>query len=179
MATITESPFANIYLKVMERLALMVPELRYIDQDLGQLENYTTRPAVSFPCGLIEVDEFDFSEVGNELRQIGEGVVMIRLGYPAFNPANNLAPAAVREKALEYYNIEQKIYQALHGWCADGFSRLLRRKSKREERDDTIKVRVMVFAASFDDDTAKPVYAKIPRPDAIISNNLLTEITTP
>lgn len=174
MATETNSPFANLYLKVMARLLEQVPELRYIDQDMGQLEHYEIRPAVSFPCALIEVDEFDFSEVGSQLRQIGEGFVIIRLGTPAFSPANNLAPAAVREKALDYYNVEEKIYQALHGWNADGFSKLLRRKSKREERNDTIKVRVMVFATSFDDDTAQPVYTKLPRPAAIINNNLTT-----
>lgn len=158
------SPFSNLYLKTLARLTETVPELHYIDQDLGQLENYGQRPPVSWPCVLLEVDEFDFSDIQNGTTQLGEGFLIVRLAYPAYSASNNLAPEAVRLKALEYYDLEQKIHEALHGWSSDGFSKLLRRKSKLERRDDDIRVRVIPYATSFTDDTTKPVRQSVARP---------------
>jgi hypothetical protein len=137
---------------------------------LGQLEHYEGRPPVSWPCALIDVDGFDFSDVGGDNEQIGEGFLIIRLGVPAYSPANNLAPGVVRLKALEYYNIEQKIQVALHGWRTEGFSKLLRRKSTLEDRNDPVRVRVIPYAVSFDDDTTKPHTTKVQRPPAIVGN---------
>jgi hypothetical protein len=163
----TSSPFANLYLKVMARLTAMVPELRYIDQDLGQLEHYEIRPAVSFPCVLIDVDAFDFSDTSSN-SQVGEGMLKIRLGVQAYSAANNLAPASVQLKALEYYELEQKIHEALHGWRDEGFSKLLRRKSVLEDRNDPIRVRVIPYAVTFDDSTTATKYTTVARPEATI-----------
>lgn len=164
MSVETISPFANLYLKVMARIKEKVPEVRYIDQDLGQLEHYDIRPAVSFPCVLVDVDSFTFSEAG-QIKQIGEGMLIIRLGVPAFSSSNNLAPDAVRLKALEYYLIEEKIHEALHGWSDTGFSRLLRRASKLEERNDpSIRVRVIPYAVSTEQDIKKVSIHSRPEP---------------
>lgn len=168
MPTETTSPFANLFLKVKARLKDQVPELKYIDQDLGQLENYGTKPPVSWPCALIEVDEFEFSDVGGYNQQIGDGFLIVRLANPSYSPTSNITPAQVTLKGLEYYDLEQKIYVALHGWSEAGFSKLLRRRSKKEERNDNVRVRVIPFAVSFDDDTAAPVKRIVARPPATV-----------
>lgn len=170
----TTSPFANIYLKIVDRLAAQVPELRYIDQDFGQLENYTMKPPVIWPCALIELGEFDFDDMAGKNMQHGEGLVLIRFATEAWSPSNNLTTAAIREKALRYYEIEQKIHVALHGWRDTGFSKLLRRKAVKEQRDDTnIRVRVLGYATSFEDDTTMPVTNTIPRPGVTIGTNVV------
>jgi len=167
------SPFGNIYLSLMARLQEQVPELKYIDQDLGQLENYEVRPAVQMPCALIDIGEFDFDDMAGKNMQHGEGLVLVRVAVDPFSASGNLAPEAVREKALSYYDIEQKVYVALHGWRTTGFSKLLRRKSVKEIRDDKFRVKALAFATSFEDDTASPVMITIPRPPVTIGSDVV------
>lgn len=170
----TTSPFANLYLKLVDRLTAEVPELRYIDQDYGQLENYTLRPPVSFPCLLIEMGDFDFEDLGGTNMQTASGLLLMRLAGEAWSASNNLSTGQIMEKALEYYDLEQKIYVALHGWRAEGFSRLLRRKAVKEQRDDTnVRVRVLAYEWGFQDDTASPVKVAIARPEPIIVTDII------
>lgn len=151
-----------------------VPDLRYIDQDLGQLENYTIRPSVSFPCALLELGEFDFDDFAGMNTQHGHGMVLIRLAIEAWSPANNLAAQQIRETALSYYDIEQKIHLALHGWRATGFSKLLRRKAVKEQRDDTnLRVRILAYTTSFEDETTRPVTTTIPRPALNLNEDII------
>lgn len=159
-----ESPFANLYESVAERIKTKVPGIKYIDQDLGQLENYGLRPAVSFPCVLTDSDEFEYSDAGNEAIQLADGFLIIRLGIPAWSSSAKFSPAGVREKALEYFEVEQQIVKALHHWAPTGFSKLQRRKARTEKREDDIRVRIIVFAVQFSDMSCVPVRTTIPRP---------------
>ena len=167
MATETTSPFANLFLKIRARLMDKVPELRYIERDLGQLE-VPNRPPVSWPCALITVDEFEFSDIGGNQAQTGDGFVIIRLGLASYSSATNLTPDNVTLKALEYFDLEQKIHLALHGWRDEGFSKLLRRKSKQEQREDNLMVRVIPYAVSFEDYTTGTKTTKATRPGPVI-----------
>lgn len=165
-----ESPFANLYESIMQRIKDKVPQIKYIDQDLGQLENYDLRPAVAFPCSLIDTDEFEFSEQGNEPRQIGDGFIVIRMGVPAWSSSAGITPSGVREKALEYYEIEHSIFKALHYWSPDGFSKLLRRKVRTEKRDDGIRVRIIVFQVVYTDSSCVKMKTLAPKPEARIGS---------
>ena len=162
------SPFGNLYQGVVERLTAQVPAIRYIDQDLGQLENYDVRPPVSWPCCLLDIDEFDFTEMENTQNQMGVGLVICRIGLVKYTESNNLVPENIRENALQYFEIEQMVYTALHGWSPDGFTRLLRRKAKTEKRDDDIRVRIVPFAISFKDASAAPQRTSVHRPPVIL-----------
>lgn len=163
MSIETTSPFGNLFLKVQSRLKDQVPEL-WVDQDLGQLEHFEMRPAVNFPCALIDVDDFTFTDNSSNTQQ-GLGMLKIRLAVAAYSPSNNAAPNDVKLKALGYYDIEQKIQKALHGWKDEGFSKLLRRKSKTELRNDNIRVRQIAYATSIDDDSCKPVRTTVATPN--------------
>jgi len=166
------SPFANLHNALIERITLMVPEIRYIAQDMGQLEHYEIRPPVSWPCCLIDVgDDFNFSDVAGTFKQQADGLIMFRLGMVKYTDSNNLVPANIRENALQYFEIEQKLFVALHGWAPAGFGRLLRRKSTKELREDDILVRRVPFAISFTDESAKPVKTTIARPGINVGIN--------
>lgn len=167
------SPFGNLYLSIMDRLVAEVAALRYIDQDLGQLDNYDIRPAVSFPCALIDISDFESDDMAGKNMQHAEGLVIITLGFDPFSASNSLAPGDVRLKALEYYDIEQAVHVALHGWRNEGFSKLLRRKAIKEGREDKFRVRKIAYATSFEDDTTMPVLASLPRPEPFIGKDVL------
>ena len=154
------SPFALMFIEISDRLKTMVPDLRYINQDIGQLEYYESRPSVSFPCVLIDFEGFTFTEEG-ELSQIAEGDVKIRLAHAPFSDASNLVPDVVRDKALTYYDIEWLVFKALHGWQGDSFGALMRKSANTEKREDNYRVREIVFSTSFQDNSAGNNYQPV------------------
>lgn len=164
------SPEANLYTAIIERITAEVPEIRYIDLDLGQLENYEIRPAVAWPCMLIDLDESKYSDAGSKLHQLADCMITIRLGVVKYTDSNNLTPTNIRPNALKYFELENKVFKALHGWAAPGFNRLLRVGGGTEKRDDDIRVRVSRYSYTFTDTTAEPVRQSVPRPDPSINN---------
>lgn len=165
------SPFANLYDEILQKIKTDVPEVRYINQDVGQLENYELRPPVSWPCVLMDVDEFTYSQMQHEQGQIADGIITIRLGLVQYTQSDNLVPDNIRPNALAYYEVEDKLVQKLHGWAPDGWSRLIRVKSVTERRDDDIRVRVIQFATSCTYTLSK-IKTLVPRPGSIISPSL-------
>lgn len=154
------SPFANIYLSIMARIKTKVPAVRYVNQDLGQLENYnpsTGRPAVTFPCALIDFDNFAADDLTHSVQEL-EGDVIIRIALDTWSNASSLNDATTRSNALAYYDVEHEVYRALHGYCpgnADDCGYLTRTATSTEKREDPIRVRVMRFKLRFKDDSAE------------------------
>ena len=158
------SPFAQLYNAVLLRLKEKAPLLKYIEQDFQQLENYKIRPAVAWPCALIEIDNFAFSDAGNDLKQMASGLLQVRIGQVAYSPSSGYGIQDVRDEALKFYETEQQVYAALHGYNPPGFSKLLRRNTATEMRNDDMRVRVMRFEINFEDTTAAPVRTKLNTP---------------
>lgn len=158
---------AKLFEAILKRIQEQVPEVRYINQDLGQLENYEIRPAVSWPCVLLDFDDFDFSDAGNDLVQVGEGFVQVRVGLVQYSQSDNLVPDNIRANSLKYFDVADRINKALHGWAPEGCSRLLRRKSVTEKRDDDIRVKILRYAVSYKEKIS-PDKLSAPRPNAIV-----------
>jgi len=159
------SPEALLYQALIEHIQAEVPEIKYIEQDLGQLENYDLRPAVSWPCLLIDMDGAKFSDAGNDNHQLADCLLSFRLGLVKYTNDNSLTPTNIRAKALSYFELENKLFKALHAWAPQGFGALLRRETATERRDDDIRVRVSKYIFSYTDTTAAPVRTTIPRPN--------------
>lgn len=155
------TPFASLLTAIQERLKQQVPSIRWIDQDYGQLEYYETRPAVDWPCVLVDFDNFQFEEAGDNL-QFANGNVVVRLAFTPFSNTSNITPDQWKEKGLSYYEIEWAIYKALHGWKPneekeDGhYGYMLRLSSDNEKREDSIRVRRLVYGITFEDYNACP-----------------------
>lgn len=166
----TTSPFANLYLNTVDRLKEKAPLLRYIEQDLGQMENYPEggKPPVSFPCALIEIDDTAFDEIG-ELGQLGEGILQVRVCQPSYSAANSLAPVEVRKTALNFYETEQQVHLALHGWAKDNVRKMIRISTKLEKRHDEYRVRILRYKFGMEDYSAEPIKVIIARPPVEIN----------
>jgi len=147
------SIFANMYLEIIERIKVKVPEIKYINQDFGQIDNYEERPPVSFPCLLIDFESFGFSDMGSNC-QIAEGTVKLRLATAPFSNQSSITPDIVQAKAMAYYELETKLYQALHGWQGNVFGYLMREGVETEKREDELRVRAISFSTCFQDNSA-------------------------
>lgn len=168
------SLLAQFYLDLTAHLKTAVPALKWIDQDFGQLEIYEYRPSVNFPCVLVD---FAAAQFENQSRLVQSGVVniTIRLGFAPFSQSYAEAPLSVKEKALEYYDIEQAVYRALQGWqpvnAGERYVQpLMRVSSQTEQRVSAsgaqdasgLRVRIITFSTAFDDLSAMPTVTKHP-----------------
>ncbi|TAN18814.1 MAG: hypothetical protein EPN37_04440 [Chitinophagaceae bacterium] len=148
------SPFVNLFYALQAQIQSLVPAIRWIDQEMGQLEHYTERPPVSWPCVLIDFDGWSFENMGRNC-QTAEGDIILRLGFAPFSYSNQLSP--VKDAALAFYDVEFSLHQALHDWQPGGFSHLTRLTANTEKRHDAIRVRMLRYHTAFEDYSTQPV----------------------
>jgi len=138
----------EIYTAIMARLKKMIPELRWIDIDEGQLEYYKERPAITFPCVLIDIELVKCTGL-HENAQICEANVGIRVvqNLPA-SRTNSVATASVRDTALDRYRFVEGVFLSLQSW-GNGFNPLSRQSQKKEKREDGLFVCRIDFQTQF------------------------------
>lgn len=162
----------NVFLAIQGRLATL-PELKFIDQDLGQLEideQGERESPVAFPCALTDFIELRYTD-NSKNQQQGEGVLEVRIALLAYTAATHYYKNTHKLKALGFWNVEHRVNKVLHGWSDDRyFNPLSRISSSTERRKDNIRVRVIRYNFGFVDNTAIPVPAQtVPRPDLEVS----------
>jgi len=155
------SPFANIFLALQQRIQTEVSSITYIDQDLGQLKP-NTRPPVSWPCVLIDFEDFNFDNMGDNV-QVANGIVVLRLGFAPYSNTGSATPSPYLEQALGYYDIEWALHQAIQGWSpADDYGHLIRTNALTQKRPDNYRVRELRYSLTFQDYSTKPLRQYVP-----------------
>lgn len=189
------SPFAILFRAIQLRLNEITdtdenPIFRSIDQDLMQLEDASrgvNRPPVSWPCALIDIDDANFENMG-ENTQSAVINICIRIGFPPFSSTEMKTPDTYKNKALYYYDLEQAVIESFHGWSpstvaitdditadlSDIFGHFIRTRVVREDRNDLIRVRNIMFTLGMDDYSTLRQITYIPA-----SINLSTSINIP
>ncbi len=149
------SPFANIFLALRQRIQAEVSAIKYIDQDLGQLKP-ATRPPVSWPCVLIDFEDFSFDNMADNV-QTAKGVVIIRLGFAPLSNTGTATPGLYLQQALGYYDLEWSLHLALQGWSPhDDYGRFIRTSAVTQRRPDNYRVRELRYSIAFEDYSTKP-----------------------
>jgi hypothetical protein len=150
------SIYGQLLMALQNRITTAVPDVKWVDQDLGQLDIEGERPAVLFPCVLIDFSSSQYSDLLNNVQRADSCTVQLRLGFAPYSPSQAGAPESVREQSLGYYEVEKRVYQALQGWAPEsGICDVLTRTTDGSElREDTLRVRRMLFTTTFDDHSA-------------------------
>lgn len=161
MPTPLDNYFGQLLIELSDYIKTKVPEIKWIDQDFGQLKNFEYRPEVSFPAVLIDFGNTAYSELAG-LSQLGEPTVIIRLAYAPFSQSYQAAPMNVRQKAVAYYALEQKLYNVVQGWFNDFTNPLIRIGADTDSQyeDIGLRVRVLTFVTSYEDHSAMPMNDK-------------------
>lgn len=159
------SPFANIFSALQQRIITQVPEIIFIEHDFGQLEDYSNgRPPVAFPCALIDFQNWTFENMG-ENAQRAEGDVVIKLGYAKHGQTHNATPNQWREAAMEYYETEWKLNKALHGYTpGNDYGYLTRTTETKENRPLGVRIKTITYRLAFEDYSAMPDQEMIAKP---------------
>lgn len=148
------SPFANIFLALQQHIHDSVTDLKYIDRDLGQLKA-SARPPVSWPCLLIDFEDFDFENLGENV-QTAKGTVVLRLGFAPFSNSSQVTPSPYLQQAIGYYDMEWELHKTIQGWApGNEFGSLIRTSTTTQKRTDAYRVRELRYSIAFEDYSAK------------------------
>lgn len=146
-----EAIFSKLFKDIQEVIKTKVPEIRFTEQNFGQYADVDFRSTVSFPCALIDFPDTSYSGLQGSI-QIGKAIVNITLLFSPYSQSHSLAPDAIKNKALEYYEIEDKAVKALQGWKSDYCTDLERTNSKSLNRNEIgLRVREINFVTEFED----------------------------
>jgi hypothetical protein len=158
-----QSPLSKLYISVIDRFKAVLPSIRFITQDLGQLEFYDSKPPVSWPCALIDVGELVFEEALNNM-QIANATITVRLALTTYSDVSSLSTDQVRELGLKFYELEHEVCAALHNWQPphDELGVLVRTASNTEKRDDNIRVRQITFSITMQYDSTNIAPTTLP-----------------
>lgn len=145
--------FSQILLDLQKRISTEVPEIQFIDQDLGQLGQVgdNGRPPISYPAVLIDFPDSDYTNLADGA-QLGAVPVSFQLIFDNYSQTWHKAPEPVRKKGFEYLNTEQKLHNCLQNWHEKYFTPLMRTKVKSQNNNDLgLRVRQLVYTTEYED----------------------------
>lgn len=123
-----------------------IEELKYIDEDWGQLDYYSPNMPVKWPCCLIDIQSGQFTNVSKDFnkapkdRQNGSFAIKITLANLKLSHTSLRAPQEQKNKAWKIFELIEKIHQKLHGFSpAENCSKMLRTSFSRVMRDDGVQ----------------------------------------
>ena len=145
-----DSFFEKIFLAIQNRITQEVPEILWIDQDLGQLASDEYRRMI-FPTMLIDFPTAPVEYMGQNIKLVKPSISILLL-FNNYSQTHHLAPQEVKEKGLEYLRIEQKVVNALQGWNEDYFSPLAHTNTQsRNNNEIGMRARELTFTTSYED----------------------------
>jgi len=156
----------DILTAIMARLTEKEPNIKYLDEDWGQLDYYQVNPPVKFPCMLLELQQANWKNQSQKV-QDGELLISIRVADLKLSNTNPKAPAGQQAKAAAVWLILENIHKALHGWrpaANPDFGTLTRLSSRRVKRDDGIREFEVVYSTLCTDASAMDQYYNIADP---------------
>ena len=128
---------------------------KYIDEDWGQLDDYSTNPPTKWPTALVDVVEAKPSNVGS-LVQLLELTVLIRVAALRLSPSSQRATATQRTNSEKVFELCQTLQTSLHGWhkANSHYGTLTRVGLRRNKRDDGIREYQLLFKTTLKDASA-------------------------
>jgi hypothetical protein len=139
----------EIYIALCDRLTLLVPALKWIDFDYGQIDSQAERPPVAFPACLIDVAYQTCSDqAGTD--QLVKANITLRLAFDRTGETYHKSP--VRSAALAVLNVLATVHAAMQGWNSAGaFAPLSRVSAQRERRRDGLQVFRVTYTTDFEE----------------------------
>ena len=104
--------FSQILLDLQKRISTEVPEIQFIDQDLGQLGQVgdNGRPPISDPAVLIDFPDSDYTNLADGA-QLGAVPISFQLIFDNYSQTWHKAPETVRKKlaGVNPFNINEAL----------------------------------------------------------------------
>lgn len=137
----------DLFKAISDAITANVAAVRWVDFDLGQLEQET--PPVSFPCALIGFQSATFENIAGTGQQ-ADILVSVRLAFRVFERTHSKATSNFRNEGLAHLDTIQAVHNALNGLDGDNFSALIRSGYENEKRAD-LRVYNLFYTVSYCD----------------------------
>ena len=144
---------------VQFKLQQSVPELKYVDEDWGQLDYFSSNPPVKWPCALIDITNASWS---NTLKTVQMGLVQIKIRVADLRISNTSgrAPQNQKDKSFAIFDLLKSIHKSLHGWTGHKhYSALIRTSSTRLKRSDGIRIYEITYTTELIDNSTEVIPA--------------------
>lgn len=158
----------DILTLIQQRLAEKEPNIRYMDEDWGQLDYYNDNPPVRWPALLLDLQSASWI---NQSQKVQDAPLMIALTVADVKTTNTslMAPANQKDSAAAIWVVLENIHKALHGWQPihrrSQFGTLSRVSTRRVKRDDGIRQFEVVYSCFCVDDSAADQLYNIADPE--------------
>ncbi len=123
-----------------------ITEIKYIDENWGQLDYYSAYPPTQWPCCLIDISDIQYSNIGIDRnktpiqRQMGNCVIKITIANIKLTNTSQRAPIRQKQDAWKVWELIEQLHQKLHGFVPiKNTSALIRQNLQRTLRDDGIQ----------------------------------------
>ena len=155
-----KSFYSLLYIDIQERLKECCPEIQWIERYFGQ-DRFNFRAGVAFPAILIDFPDTTYTgEEGST--QFCEAIISIRLLYSSYSQASAYAPDTARADAMGFFELENKIVTALHGWTPprNYCQSLVRvraeseynKRTPNDNRNGVYDLRILTFSTCYEED---------------------------
>lgn len=155
-----QSFYSLLYIDIQERLKEYCPEIQWIERYFGQ-DRFNFRAGVAFPAILIDFPDTTYSgECGTT--QFCQATISIRLLYSSYSQASAYAPDTARADAMGFFELENKLVSALHGWAPprNYCQSLVRvraeseynKRTPNDNRNGVYDLRIITFSTCYEED---------------------------
>ncbi|MDB0603174.1 hypothetical protein PL373_18985 [Tenacibaculum maritimum] len=132
-----------------------IQELKYVDEDWGQLDYYSPNFPVQWPCVLIDITNANFSNIGQDKRvkpmqrQMGETIFSFTIANLKLTNTSSKAPLAQKDNAWSIWELIEKVHTELQGFNPDtNAGKLIRTGWNRIKRDDGVQEYTVTYSCS-------------------------------
>ncbi len=133
-------------LKSIQDILTPIPGMRYVDEDWGQLDDYSPNPPTQFPLALIDIGNLQYSDIGKDKtatpqnRQMATGTIVISIANLKLTNTSARAPQSQKDKSWAIWDIVASVHKKLHGVVVGGSAGAMMRTAMRKvKRDDGIQ----------------------------------------
>lgn len=123
-----------------------ISELKYVDENWGQLDYYSANPPTKWPCCLIDISDIQYSNIGIDRnktpmqRQMGSCIIKLTVANVRLTNSSQRAPIGQKQEAWKVWHLIEEVHQHLHGFApVTNASALIRQNLQRTLRDDGIQ----------------------------------------
>lgn len=137
---------SKVVLKSIQDILETIPAMRYVDEDWGQLDDYSPHPPTQFPLTLIDIGNLQFSDIGKDRsttpqnRQMATGTIVLSIANLRLTNSSAKAPINQKNLAWSIWDIIEDVHKKIHGVVVGGAAGALMRTAMRKvKRDDGIQ----------------------------------------
>lgn len=138
--------------RIQTELATL-PELKYVDENWGQLDYYSPNMPVQWPCCLIDMQTAQFSNISKDFtkrpkdRQNATISIELTLANMKLSNTSFNTPQGQKNKVWEIFDWAENIHKKLHGFSPmDNAGKLIRTSFGRVQRDDGVQEYRITYA---------------------------------